>query len=112
MFALKQGIVILPEYESSKNCTRDLLALVEQRLPSPTGADMYIVTNSPKNRKASVTSGSGAVRPDDFAHSLNYACCGLWHANQAWPDFANNMTKYLVSDVQMEQIEPAQGWQT
>jgi len=73
--AIKAQTVLLPEYESSKNITHDLLALMEDRHDSPGGADIFLVRRNPK-------------MTDDFAHSLNYGCVALWHAFNCYPDLS------------------------
>jgi hypothetical protein len=73
--ALKQQQVFLPEYESAKDVTSDLLALMEDKVERPGSADILRVVRQPKSR-------------DDFAHSLNYACVSNWHSTDSWPRFA------------------------
>jgi hypothetical protein len=73
--AMKSKIIRLPEYESSRNVTSDLLALMEDKHEMPGGADVYLVRKQPK-------------LSDDFAHALNYACICLWHTNDAYPDLS------------------------
>lgn len=73
--ALKSQTVLLPEYNSSKNITHDLLALMEDRHDSPGGADIFLIRRNPK-------------MIDDFAHALNYGCVALWHAFKCYPDLS------------------------
>ena len=73
--AIKAEAVLLPEYNSSKDITHDLLALMEDRHDSPGGADIFLVRRNPK-------------MIDDFAHSLNYGCVAIWHAFNCYPDLA------------------------
>ena len=73
--AIKAQTVLLPEYESSKDITHDLLALMEDRHDSPGGADIFLVRRNPK-------------MIDDFAHALNYGCVALWHAFDCYPDLS------------------------
>lgn len=72
---LKNGLILLPEYESSKDITHDLLALMEDKHDTPGGADVYLIR---RNAKMS----------DDFAHALNYACVAIWHMNRCYPDLS------------------------
>jgi hypothetical protein len=73
---IKGAVVALPEYESSKNITHDLLALLEDKHEMPRGADIYLVRKQPKI-------------PDDFAHSLNYGCVAIWDRTGRYPDLSS-----------------------
>lgn len=73
--ALKVGHILLPEYESSKDITHDLLALMEDRRDVPSGADIFLIRRNAK-------------LVDDFAHALNYGCIAIWHAFQCYPDLS------------------------
>ncbi len=73
--ALKGGQIHLPEYNSSKIITHDLLALKEDRRESPGRAEIFLVT-----RNAKMT--------DDFAHALNFACIAIWHTFNCYPDLS------------------------
>jgi hypothetical protein len=66
---------LLPEYESSKDITHDLLALMEDRRDVPSGADIFLIRRNAK-------------LIDDFAHALNYGCIAIWHAFQCYPDLS------------------------
>jgi len=73
---IKGNVIWLPEYESSKNVTHDLLALLEDKHEMPKGADIYLVRKQPK-------------LPDDFAHALNYGCVAIWHMTKRYPDLSS-----------------------
>jgi len=73
--ALKAGSILLPEYESTKSITNDFLALYEDKHEFPGGSDTYFIRRNPK-------------MTDDFAHALNYACLGIWHSEQNYPDLS------------------------
>lgn len=90
--AIKSGSVLLPEYESSKNITHDLLALMEDRHDSPGGADIFLVRRNPK-------------LIDDFAHALNYGCVALWHAFKCYPDLSR-ATAIKLTPQQMNFAQP------
>ena len=81
---VKSGLILLPEYESSKAVTHDLLALMEDKHEAPRGSDIYLIRRQPK-------------LPDDFAHALNFACVGIWHTERRYPDLS------LVQNVKMSQ---------
>lgn len=72
---IKSGIVLLPEYESSKDVTHDLLALMEDKHDSLGAGDIYLIRRQPK-------------MPDDFANALNYGCIAIWHSEQQYPDLS------------------------
>jgi hypothetical protein len=73
--ALKGANILLPEYESSKAVTSDLLNLYEEKTERPRGPDMLLIKRI-------------AGKSDDFAHALNYASCAIWHATKTWPDLS------------------------
>ena len=73
---VKSKTILLPEYASSKDVTKDLLALMEDKHEMPQGSDIYLIRKVPK-------------LSDDFAHALNYACCGIWHTTQNYPDLSS-----------------------
>jgi hypothetical protein len=72
---IKAGSILLPDYESSKVITHDLLSLMEDKRTVPGGSDRFLIRRQPK-------------MPDDFAHALNYACCAIWHAEQRYPNLS------------------------
>lgn len=82
--AIKAGNVLLPEYNSSKNVTHDLLSLVEDRRESPGRADIFLVT-----RNAKMT--------DDFAHALNFGCVAIWHTWNCYPDLSKVLAIKLTA---------------
>ena len=89
---LKSGIIQLPEYESSREVTRDLLALTEDKHEIPGGSDVFLIRRQPK-------------LTDDFAHSLNFGCVAIWHTKKNWPDLAT-VNQFRLSDEALRQLEP------
>ncbi len=89
---LKSGAILLPEFESSKDVTRDLLALVEDKHDLKTGADVYLI-------------GRSAKMSDDFAHSLNFGCCAIWHTEQNYPDLSL-LKEIKLSEAQLNIANP------
>ena len=89
---LKSQFVLLPEYETSKNVTEDLLALIEDKHAFPRGADIYLIGSNPK-------------MSDDFAHSLNYACIGIWHLHRCYPDLSR-INKIKLTPEQANFVNP------
>jgi hypothetical protein len=83
-YCIKGGIITLPEYESSKNVTHDLLNLIEERKEVPRASDLVLIRRRPKFA-------------DDFAHALNFGCVAIWHKEQRWPDLT------VVKNLQLTQ---------
>jgi hypothetical protein len=59
----------------------DFLALVENKIPSAHGSDVYTIQRNP-------------LLSDDFAQAVNIGCCALWHMNSAWPNFSHLEAKW------------------
>jgi len=72
--ALKEKLILLPDYEHYKDITGDLLALMENKIERPGSSDVLTIVRQPKMH-------------DDFSHSLNYACMANWHSTGSWPRF-------------------------
>lgn len=83
-YCIKGGLITLPEYESSKDVTSDLLNLIEERKEVPRASDLVLIRRRPKF-------------PDDFSHALNYGCVAMWHKEQRWPDLT------VVKNLQLTQ---------
>jgi intein/homing endonuclease len=92
---LKSGVIQLPEYESAKDITRDLLALLEDKHEMPGGSDVYLIRRQPK-------------LSDDFAHSLNFGCVAIWHSKQNWPDLAT-VNQIRLPDNLVQELQPPTG---
>lgn len=92
---LKHQMIDLPEYETSKSITKDILALMEDKHEIPSGSDVYLIRRKPK-------------QSDDFAHSLNFGCVAMWHMKQAWPNVAevNNMQLSQESIDKLSPVNP------
>lgn len=77
--AIKTGLLRFFRYDGDDphqtGLLPDFLALVEEKTHSRHAGDIYSIV-----RAASLT--------DDFAHAVNLGCAALWHANGAWPNFA------------------------
>lgn len=78
--AIKLGMLQFFEYDFKNNddagLIRDFLALVEEKTESRAAGDIYTITRN-------------TFLSDDFAQAVNIGCAGLWHTNQAWPNFAD-----------------------
>jgi len=90
--AIKAGTILMPEYESSKEITHDLLALFEDRHDSPGGADVFLIRRNPK-------------MTDDFANALNYGCVAIWHAFKCYPDLSK-ATAIKLTPQQRNFVDP------
>lgn len=75
--AINADMVQLPEWdEHSELLYKEFLALVEERMDRPNGADIYRITRNPS-------------KSDDFVHALNFACAAQWHTSEQYPDMAS-----------------------
>ncbi len=72
---IKARTISFPRWETCQPELKDLLTLIEDRVPTRHGGDIYLVTKNPK-------------ATDDMAHALNYALLTLFHRNQKWPNLA------------------------
>jgi len=70
---IKAKKIILPEWETSKECLGDFLNLVEDYQERPRGSSVFIISKI-------------AGRPDDICHALNYAASCIWYSQQRYPD--------------------------
>jgi hypothetical protein len=77
--AVKLGLVRTFAYDyktaESPGLLNDMLALVEEKTASRLAGDIYTITRDP-------------MMSDDFAQAVNIGCSALWHANNAWPNYA------------------------
>jgi hypothetical protein len=89
---VKGKMISLPEYESSKNITHDMLALMEDKHEMPGGSDIYLIRRQPK-------------MSDDFAHSLNFGSIAIWHTEQRYPDLSA-IQGYKLSQAQLDIAAP------
>lgn len=91
-YCIKGGIIKLPDYETSKDVTRDLLNLLEERKEVPRASDLVVIRRRPKFS-------------DDFAHALNYGCAAIWHKEKKWPDLTV-VKKLQLSQEQISFAKP------
>jgi len=77
--ALKLQLLRTFEYDyindDNPGLLSDFLALVEEKTESRLAGDIYTITRNP-------------MLTDDFAQAVNIGCAALWHANDAWPNYA------------------------
>lgn len=67
----------------------DFLALVENKTESRLAGDIYTITRNP-------------MLTDDFAQAVNIGCAALWHANNAWPNYADAAAIGRISSSQIQ----------
>ena len=76
----------------------DFLALVEEKTQSRYAGDIYTITRN-------------TMRSDDFAQAVNLGCAALWHAHDAWPNFASVAKVARITPGQLEAAGHAgYGW--
>lgn len=77
--ALKLGLLrsFAYDYQNADNpgLLSDFLALIEEKTESRLAGDIYTITRNP-------------MLTDDFAQAVNIGCAAIWHANNAWPNYA------------------------
>lgn len=96
-YCLKLGRLLFFQYDhiddDRPGLLHDFLALVENKISTSHGSDIYTIQRDP-------------TASDDFAHAVNFGCCALWHANDAWPRFVD--PRYLLSSEDQQAIDG--GW--
>lgn len=79
MQAIKTGLMRFYKQDiddrSHSGLMRDFLALIEEKTTSRAAGDIYVITRNP-------------MLTDDFAQAVNIGAAALWHARNAWPNFA------------------------
>ena len=77
--AIKTGLLRFFAYDRQDSddpgLIGDFLALVEEKTETRLAGDIYTITRN-------------TMLTDDFAQAVNLGCAALWHANGAWPNFA------------------------
>ena len=75
----------------------DFLALVEQKIETRIGSDVYIITRNPQ-------------LSDDFAQAVNIGACGLWYTTNSWPSL-NTPNKFTISEDTERHLNPSTTWE-
>jgi hypothetical protein len=75
----------------------DFLALIDEKRPGTHAGDIYLI-----KRATGFT--------DDFAQAVNIGCATLWHANDAWPNFAAGANYRLTPDQVRQAGNVDVGW--
>lgn len=76
---IKHGLIRFFQYDHINNddpgLLHDFLALIEEKVDSRVGTDIYTIVRNPN-------------ASDDFAHSVNIGACCLWFMRGTFPDIA------------------------
>jgi hypothetical protein len=70
----------------------DFLALIENKLPTPHGGDVYTIVRNMSLK-------------DDFAQAVNIGACALWYTTKSWPNVAS-LAHMQLSAAQLAGINP------
>jgi hypothetical protein len=100
--AIKLRIVRFFKYDYKSDdvpgLLHDFLALIDEKRPGTHAGDIYLI-----KRATGFT--------DDFAQATNIGCAAIWHANDAWPNFAIG-ANYRLTPSQVRQAGNADvGWE-
>lgn len=78
-YSIKFGLLRFFEYdfisEEDPGLIQDFLALIENKIPTARGSDVYTIQRSP-------------ALTDDFAQAVNIGSAALFHMTGAWPNFS------------------------
>lgn len=61
------------KHKDDKGLIRDFLSLYKHKMQTERAGEVYMVH-------------SKLMSSDDFAHSVNFAACGMWYRQQQWPN--------------------------
>ena len=93
---IKSGKLMFFDYdykgEDQSGLLHDFLALVEDKVDSRMGRDIYTII-----RQQNMS--------DDFAQSVNFGCCALWHMTQTFPNIVD-IEDYNISSAVLEAMHP------
>lgn len=93
---IKHGRLRFFEYDHQNadepGLVHDFLALIEEKIHRPLGADVYQITKNPN-------------LTDDFAHAVNLATCSLFNLRGAWPDLSVTLKFYMPREL-VEYVHP------
>lgn len=99
-YSIKLGQVKLFKYDFKSpehpGLLHDFLALVENKVPTAHGSDMYTIQRNP-------------LLSDDFAQAVNLGCCALWHMNNAWPNFSAIEARWRIDQETMNSVGQIDG---
>lgn len=96
---IKMGWLNFFEYDfvnqDNPGLIRDFLALIENKVDSRTGRDIYQILRDPN-------------KPDDFAQAVNMGLMALYHMTDKWPNLAT-IDRYQLDDQAMRAMYPIEG---
>lgn len=94
--SIKYGLVRFFKYDyvsaDQAGLLHDFLALVEEKVDTRLGSDVYVITRNPN-------------RSDDFAQAVNIGCCALWWMTKRWPNIAE-AAKMLLPPSVLKHVHP------
>jgi len=82
------------DYETADRAglMHDFLALVEEKVDSRMGTDIYTITRNPN-------------MSDDWAQAINIGCCTLWWMTKKWPNIAE-AAKMKIAASMLKHVHP------
>jgi len=89
---MKAGKILLPQWESSNEVTRDCLNIMQEVQERPRGSDIMLIRRI-------------EGKPDDFIHAANFACSAIWFSQNRYPDISHAMQIQLTQE-DLERINP------
>ena len=93
---LKYGLLRFFEYDFISNeepgVMKDFLALLEEKLDSRIGTDVYVIVRNPN-------------LADDFAQAVNIGCCALWTLTKKWPNVAE-AARFTIPRQVLKRVNP------
>lgn len=93
---IKYGLIRFFKYDrvdaNNPGLISDFLALIEEKVDSRLGTDVYCITRNPN-------------RSDDFAQAVNIGCCTLWYMTGDWPNLAESL-KMWINPAILQQLHP------
>lgn len=99
-YSIKLGMLKFFEYDykspEQPGLLHDFLALVENKVPTSHGSDIYTIQRNP-------------LLSDDFAQAVNIGCCALWHMHNAWPNFGSIEQKWKMDIDAEKAMGPIEG---
>ncbi len=80
----------------NRGLLHDFLSLVESKTETQRAGEVYNIIRI-------------AAFPDDFAHSVTFGSCALWHQTGVWPNVAH-ISNLTLSAAQLEAMNPPNAW--
>jgi len=97
---IKLGLINFFQFDevddNNRGLISDFLALQENKIEMARGSDIYQIQRNP-------------AFPDDFAHSVTFACCTIWHITQHWPNITARAA-YNLTPQQQAMVSPRDPW--